>query len=1168
MPTSAEPALLVVLPASGKITYWESLSTAASADLNRQKQQSIQGIVGGMLSGEFISKITEAEARGFVLTLSTGRLVHITIHDRQGKPAFNVQYFCDNGRQDSGFLGSLRSVFGSAGWRKDVAAVRAANSWQRGQRYVVVATTTGTFQTWDLSWNGTHALVNDVDAKDDLLKALIEGAEVFHDCEEHAFEVLDFTILPISGSGKAVSKPSGSGDCKLLALTVLKGTGSSKFALVGLTLASGSVTVDVVHPITCYKTSLSADSQFRPQVLVPEPTQAAFVMFEKSVVLLSLAEVEGTPSSQLQMEARTLPDPFQDAIDFCHTKPYRNIACASETSDKSDIQSSCVLMIYGFGLIRVSTLPVKEGQTALDRAKVTAKTKMEQAVFFGNMPQGLLDFSPRSEISFDQEETEAAALSVSQSIMDSTSAYIPSICPSMEQQLQRRSIALAELNNHLRQHYQPLDRIVRWKLLWNAEKMASAKALWRSYNAVISNQSKPSDGKNVLAELIESLHENYKTENQPQHHETDGVRHWFIHDVWRIEYIIPWAQNMIEIMFGEAVEANKPIDQVTQARFVSEANDIQLASLETAFRFREANIAAYGLENEVMIDGVLLRGYEKLPEIWTSTDSIVERVKTMTDISRELACLDEDPNANDAEKLPDLILKLAADNPRQVQICCQTYIERFRWLLSRPDAVRKAQGENLKRDHFAVRKFLFKSLPDVGQPEQAIQLAEKYHDMEALVDIIEHEIISADSEETIRMFEARINTYFLRFGTPWSTAFFKKHLKGGRAVDILNNNTVFKPHLTNFLRHQPPYAKLGWIHEVLSEQNFAAAAEMLNITQRQDTNLWSKKIALSMGKLSILAASGKGQLKDMTAKDAVRTIDTSVAILAIQQKLYDYVKPTIRDALDAEAEADLGMQKYGTAFVKGKPVLRKSLEKHLRKLLTMETLAPEAVLDILTLLDDDGFYPYDKDFMDTRFFSAFKLLKLISTAAEPGFRELQEKFIWRRCMIQDDWESINRTELKDDTQVEVETGATSLYKTLREGYRKGFWDDWPPLPPSKVLAAGTSIATLRTSSHFANMSDNALGLLARDLGVEDDLLGKYIDRGRLEAWWAGVAEAAKAAARNEADQAGEEKLKRRNAEKELKIRLGKKDKEAYGKGEFKEASVVGSDEQGDVIMAA
>lgn len=1162
--TSSEPALLVVYPTNGKITYWESITGAASADLSRQKQQSVQGSVPGLMSAETVTKVTEAEPRGFVLTFSTGRLAHLTVSDPQGKPSINVQFLRDNGTQSGGVFGSLRSVFSSAGWRRDVVAVRGGISAQRGQRNMLIATAKGSIQIWDFNWNGTHTLVNEIDAKGEMLKALTEAADVFHDHDEHLFEVLDLTVVPIGGSSSELVKTIQNRDCKVMVLTALKGADSSRYAVVGLTLVDDSVIVDVVHPIACYKSSIPEESEFRPQLLVPEPLSTAYVLFEKSLVLVSLVEVEETPSSQLQMEAHTLPDPFQDAIDLRKTKPYRVIGCAAEPCDRTERGSSCVIMIYGFGLIRVSSLPVKEGQSASERATVTAKTKIEQAVFFGISQQDLFDFSPRPELAFSQEELEKAAVSISTSIMSSTSMYIPAIGPSMEQQLQRRANTLAELNKYLRRHYEhALSRLTKWRLLWDAEKMASARAIWRCYNTAISNPNKGVDERNLLTEIIEAMSEDFKTENQPEHRETDGVRHWFIHDLWRLEYVLPWAERMVEMLFEESVADVQEVDQATQARFVDEANDIQLAGLETAFKFREANVATYGLENEIMLDGVLQRGYEELPEIWTSTANIVDRVKTLTDVSRELTTLNEDADGGEGEPTPELVLKLAADNPRQVQICCQTYIERSRWLKSRTDAESKIAGEKLMNTHFAIRKNLFASLSDVGQPEMGMQLAEKYRDMEALVDIIDQELESPDSDDTVQIFKERISSYFVKFGRPWASAYFRKHLIGGKAVQILTGNADFKKYLTTFLRHQPAYAKLGWLNEIISEQNYLAAADELRIAQQQETNLWSRRIGLSMGKLSLLAAQSKDQIKGEVSTPAIREIDDSVAVLTVQEKLYSYVKQTIRDAIDEEAETDLVMQRYGVRAVEGKPILRETLKNYMRKMLAMETLPSEGLIDVLTLMDDENAHLDEEGMMEKRYFHALKILRLSSfEVTDPGRKDLLERFIWRRCMTQDNWEDINRTELKDDTQVGVETCATSLFITLREGYRTGLWDKQSPLPPSALIQAGTTVESLRTSSHYANMPDNAVELLARNLEAEAELLEHYMEKGRLEEWWKGVVEAAKAAARAEADEEGEENLKKRNAERDFDRRLSKMDKEAFGKGDDQESV----DEQGDVIM--
>ena len=1136
------------MPSSGKITYWESIAAAASADSARQKQQSIQGSVSGQMSGEHVTKITEAEPRGFVLTMSTGRLMHLLVSDSQGKPSINVQFMRDNGSQTAGVFGSLRNVFSGLGWRKNVAAVRSGSSWQRGQRYVIVATSKGSFQTWDLNWNDANSLVNEIDAKSDIFKALLEGAEVFQDQDEHTFEVLDVTILPEKTSSKEVAKRTRSEDCKLMALTVFKGAKSSKYALVGLTLGSGSVTINVIHPITCYTAPLTTEDLLKPQILVPEPTHTAFVIFERSVVLVSLVEIAMNPSSQLQMEAHTLPDPFQDVINFNQSKPYKVVGCAPEPGDVRG-PSSCVVLIYGFGMIRVSALPMQEGQSALDRATVTAKTKIEQAVFFGSLQQDLLDFTPRPEVQFEQEEIEAAALAVSQSIMDSSSAYMPSITPSMDQQLRRRSTALADLNQHLRRHYPPLDRLVKWRLLWNAEKMACAKAVWECYDKALSTQNKGSDDRTFLAVLVLAIHQNLKTEVHINNYETDVVRHWFINDIWRIEYLVPYAQEWVERLFVEGKEQEGEVNLATHARFISEANDIQLATLETAFSFREANAASYALEDEAMFEGVLLpQCYHDLPEIWTSAIEIPQRVKLLVDVSRELTHLGEDVEGAEGEPSPELILKLAEDNPPHVDVCCRTWIERLRWLASRPDADSKAESQKLLAQHFTVRKEQLVSLSEIGQGEAGMKLAEKYRDMGALAEILEQEIAAADSNAAAARLEQRIQRNFVEFGVPWADAFFIKTLDGGNITSVLDNNVTYKQHLTAFLRDHPAYAKIGWINEVASERNYVTAADQLARVEAQQTNLWSKKIAFSIGRLSIIAGIGKGKAPEKSAQDAIQRIDNDMSLLAIQEKLFRSVKPTIRDALDEQAELDLAMQKYGSYNVEGKPVLRSALELGMRQLLAGESMPLEYLIATLTLIDDEATYADEDGFIDIRFFAALKTLQTSNLENDdPGEKSLQEKFVWRRALIQDNWEDINRTELKDEAQVASQTDVTALHTTLLEGFRTGFFDKHTPPLPSSLLEAGTTVESLQESKRFARMPDNTLERLAQDLRLEADLLAEYMEKGRLDEWWKGVVSAAKAAARKEADYQGELQMRLKEAEREFDERMEAIDNEAAPK---------------------
>lgn len=93
------------------------------------------------------------------------------------------------------------------------------------------------------------------------------------------------------------------------------------------------------------------------------------------------------------------------------------------------------------------------------------------------------------------------------------------------------------------------------------------------------------------------------------------------------------------------------------------------------------------------------------------------------------------------------------------------------------------------------------------------------------------------------------------------------------------------------------------------------------------------------------------------------------------------------------------------------------------------------------------------------------------------------------------------------------------------------------------------------------MADDKLDRLRKDLESEDVLLETYIEKGRLEMWWKGVAEAAQRSARDEKDQAGEESTRRRSVEVRFWKGLDVKD----GQTEDNEEQVE-LDRQGDVVM--
>ena len=1028
-----ELALLVITP-GGKISYWESVSSAASADSLRQKKQGVYGAISGVLSSETITSVTEAEPDGFVVASSAGRVFHVSVRDPQGRPVITTLLLRGNNASSGGFLGGIRSVFSSANWRKDIVAVRAGPVRGKSRRHCIIATALGIFQVWDLVRHSTKILDFELDARSYIMDALMG---LTGDTKDDEFSVLDFTLFPNTAS---TMEQEG---YRLLVLIAVKRQQRVHYRLVDLRIHDETLEINVVHPITCWnrpQTDDASRSIFKARVLLPEPAHSAFVIFDKCLVMVSLAQVEETPDLQLQLESNLLSDPFQDVLFFARDVDYHVVGCAMDSADRMSEKGACLLFVDGFGLIHAGAFPAKEGEAVDQRRAAACRSKIEQTIFYGSTTGNLLDFSIGLDVtSWQDAEIEAAAIQINDSILNCKSKYIATISPSMEAQLKQRAVALSELIRCVKKW--KLSRSSKWHLLWSAEKMAAARAIWQSYTSHLS--SKRPEDKVLLTELLDMMSEKFKHENNPEVGETDVVRHYLINDISGIELVIPWAEQALEELYTEGVR-----DPVQQASLISQANDIQIGALEAAFRFREAHADIYGIGRDVVEDGIYQGNYEDLPDFWTSVQETVVKVKELADLSRESAIHNAtSPREGELSINMDVLTKLAKDTPRLVHLCCKVYDERCRVLKSRPNPQSQADGDALFYAFSQIRKELFVKLVDIELPDEGLQLAEKYDDVvaialvmtkingvlqERIFDPANTEEEQQDLDEREMFYREKIKSYFQTFGYKWAEAFYTNHLETGTLSQLVDQNG---PYMTDFLRSRPDLVKLNWLNEVCKAQNFKKATESLLVAQGQDTSLWNKKIVLSMGKLAILAAKEKSQIDDEAVVKTVRKADRRLAIIEIQERLYAYTRPLLRSAIDETAAVDLAMESFGSR-VRKKPVLSKALRQNFEKLVGNRVLEPEELVDTLTLMTATDQIVDDEDFAGQRFFLALNLLNL-STYDDYERKDLHERTVWRRCLIQDDWTSLNQTELKSDEAVARETEGTALFKTLKAGFYDG-----------------------------------------------------------------------------------------------------------------------------------
>jgi nuclear pore complex protein Nup133 len=863
----------------------------------------------------------------------------------------------------------------------------------------------------------------------------------------------------------------------------------------------------------------------------------AFVVFDRAVVVASMARQPDSPDSQLQTESHILPLTFEDVIDFREDTDVELVGSGMEESrgpshglddakrhHKAKYPAT-ILIVRGGGVIRVAATDISK-LTSSKPPQVTAKSKLEQAVFFGKLEQNPLSFAGRQELRFSSEETCAAALELSHEILSSATPLIPSVPASIDQNLRKRSAALHDLAEYLRSTDASLDRLTKWKLLWDAEKATAATAIWKIYDARIKD--KPEGQKRgLLTEIVEFIHEDYKSEPVSDVGELDRVRHWFIKDIWRLEIAVPWAYQAVKYTYQGGQKTHEAVMQMT-----SEADDLVISALEGAFNFRTANMLLYGLQDEKLEYGVLKAGYEGLPEFWTSTYFITDNVRKLTDLARALAAEYWQKPAGEGQPDAAIVNKIRHENESLVDLSCRTTTERLRWASVQDDPQTQIHAEQLRTIQPHVQHAQIGQLTGIGLPDEAIALAEKHEALRTLAAILVDEIndeahtigtpgLSRDEFLThgkrATTLHSYIKHYFAKFGTDWATALYKNYIDIGAVSNLLDDHEDHHAYLTSFLRSKQEYAKITWINEVTREKNFDRAAKtLLDLGLKREQDVWSKKIELSLGKLARLASRKYSQMNGIIIPDGGETeliaTQNQLGLIKIQDQIYSHVLPSINAAIDENAELQLAMEAHGNKELKKQKAFSSLLEAGMAHLIKHEAMDALTLIDLLTLMSDNAKYEDQSPLGGQQFYLALKASKY--GISDQGEQTLMQRVIWRRCLLRDNWTKINNTDLKADEQVSDQLRTTALCSTLRACFKNRIFEkpsNVKPINPEDVLGACTD----ELDQRFTGLDSSIREGIMNDMRIEDDALKQYIEACRLDKWYQGALDLAKADVKEE-----------------------------------------------------
>ncbi|KAK6604880.1 hypothetical protein H4I96_05462 [Botrytis cinerea] len=1085
--SSSEPGLVVVIP-TGKITYWESIASAATLDLIKLKSNGVGSSIPGMLSGETVVQLLNAETAGFVLAFSTGRLAYLRVRDGHGRPEVSVQFLRgSSGPLAGGIFGSLRNVLSSTAWRGDIAAVRAGPQEHVGDRNVVVATGKGRIQLWNLQRDGQNALHGEAEGREAIVLEMKKAEPILFDLSIETFEILDFTFMPRTPEDR-----DNEGD-RLLLLTSLSNRYTTHYTLVDVVLRRDQLIVEDVRLLKSYTTPVNKNAISKARIYLPNPALVAYVVFDRAVVVVSRAKQVESPDSQLRSENHTLSPSFEDVVDFREDTNVEIVGSGMEEPQN---------IPHGIEEAKSFKYKAKHPATVLlvRGGQVTAKSKLEQAVFFGTMAQNPLSFAGRSEFQFPPEEVGAAALELSLEIVASRTPFIPSVSASLEQHLKRRATALHDLAKHLKATGVEIDRLTRWKLLWDAERMTAATIIWQRYDALI--RELPEDQKRgLLADLVDHIHEDLKTEPVAERGEVDRVRHFFIHDVFRLELAIPWAYQMLKYAW-----TNGQVPPSSVMETLSQSNDVMICALDGAFDFRMNNLRLYGLQSEIISHGILEEGYEGLPEIWTSTFYIAENIRKQTDlVSALLGDFWNKPAAEDSPD-PTTLEKIRLEHPTLIDVAIRSNLERIRWVSAQDSPQLQMQAEGLQTLQFNAQDKQLQRLADTfALPDEAMRLAEKHEILQTLATVLMYEVgicadglripgIDEENYENLKKREQdlrdRMDKSFANFGASWAAALYEYYIGTGEIQQMLDDYQNQRAFLTAFLRDKPEYAKIGWIHEITRERDYDEAARMLlELGLDRERDVWSKKVELSIGKLSRMAGRNYSQANGILIPDGGESelvrANQELGLIKIQDLVYKYIYPTISTAIDDNAEVQLALETHGNKGLKQQFSFMNLLESSMTHLVKHETM--------------DAFFM-------SRFYWALEAIRLGVTNKEEKL--LMQRVIWRRCLLRDDWAAMNNTEAKDDQFVEDQLKTTALYWTLKACFKNRIFEKdltIKSLTPEEVIGACTEELEQRWSRIDASMRERMM----QDYQIEDDALTQYIDTARIDKWHQQAVELAK-----------------------------------------------------------
>ncbi|KAI5963271.1 NUP133 [Candida pseudojiufengensis] len=165
-------------------------------------------------------------------------------------------------------------------------------------------------------------------------------------------------------------------------------------------------------------------------------------------------------------------------------------------------------------------------------------------------------------------------------------------------------------------------------------------------------------------------------------------------------------------------------------------------------------------------------------------------------------------------------------------------------------AIRTNQGEIYHKIYVEKKKDWISSLLNINLENNAINIAETYHDFKSLAEIL------SSQKEITPINELNYVKYFEEFGYEFASAVYENDLQNNNIQELLLNFTNYKPYLLRFFHENPKKtSSIAWIRYLLDDK-YAKVSEILQLAQSYNLQTIDNQLTqLSIAKLSSVAAN-------------------------------------------------------------------------------------------------------------------------------------------------------------------------------------------------------------------------------------------------------------------------------------------------------------------------